>query len=129
MPTIISYDPSDKSSFSWGGQRHEHPKIEGLKLLFDTEQDTPLYITENNTEAELQKLGKSVIDVAADYISSIYTHAISVIETEVPSEYMQMCQKMFVVTVPADWSDKAKMATLSVREPVVIPGETVYSRV
>ena len=115
VPTIISYDPQKKTSFTWGAQKHKHSMIEGMKLLLDPGQETPLYIPETNTAAELEKLGKPVVDVATDYIASIYKHALQRIESEVPADYLKMCQKKFVITVPAVWSSKAMNATLAVR--------------
>ena len=114
VPTVLSYDPKNKSIFTWGAQKHKNPMIEGLKLLLDPGQETPLYIPETNTAAELKKLGKPPIDAATDYMTSIYKHALTRIESVVPSDYFQMCQKKFVVSVPAVWSDKAKNATLTV---------------
>ena len=88
--------------------------MEGVKLLLDPTQETPLYIPETKTAAELKKLGKPAVNVATDYISAIYEHALAKIAAKVPADYLQMCQKKFVVTVPAVWSDKAKSATLAV---------------
>ncbi|KAL8671693.1 MAG: hypothetical protein Q9168_003815 [Polycauliona sp. 1 TL-2023] len=112
VPTIMSYDPSKKTPYTWGAQKHKHAKIEGMKLLLDPGQETPLYIPETNTAAELKKLGKPAIDVVTDYITAIYKHALDRIETKIPAEYLKMCQKKFVVTVPAVWSAKAMNATL-----------------
>lgn len=114
VPTILSYDPNQKTSFTWGAQKHKHAKIEGMKLLLDPGQETPLYIPETNTAAELKKLGKPATDVVTDYITAIYRHALNRIETKIPAEYLKMCQKKFVVTVPAVWSAKAMNATLLV---------------
>ncbi|KAL8758202.1 MAG: hypothetical protein Q9199_001665 [Rusavskia elegans] len=110
--TTFSYDPNQKTSFTWGAQKHKHAKIEGMKLLLDPGQETPLYIPETNTAAELKKLGKPATDVVTDYITAIYKHALNRIETKIPAEYLKMCQKKFVVTVPAVWSAKAMNATL-----------------
>ena len=114
IPTVISYDPKNKKEFTWGAQKHKNAKIEGMKLLLDPSQETPLYIPETNTAAELEKLGKPVIDVATDYIAAVYHHALYKIESEVPAEYLRMCQKKFVISVPAVWSAKAMNATLAV---------------
>ena len=85
-----------------------------MKLLLDPSQETPLYVPETNTAAELEKIGKPVIDVANDYIAAVYHHALYKIESEVPAEYLRMCQKKFVISVPAVWSAKAMNATLAV---------------
>lgn len=66
-------------------------------------------------EAELGRLGKSAVEIATDYISAIYKHAMTRIESRIPADYLQMCEKKFVVSVPAVWSDKAKDLTLLAR--------------
>lgn len=113
---MISYDPTDKNSFTWGAQQHKNARIEGVKLLLDPDHETPIYLPASNTAAELKRLSKPAFEVAADYISKIYQYAMAVIETKMPSEYLQMCQKKFVISVPALWSDKAKNQTLKVSE-------------
>ncbi|KAL8667386.1 MAG: hypothetical protein Q9202_000602 [Teloschistes flavicans] len=95
VPTILSYDPKQKNVFTWGAQKHKNAKIEGIKLLLDPGQETPLYIPETNTSAELKKLGKPPTEVVTDYIASIYKHALNRIESKVPAEYLKMCQKKF----------------------------------
>ncbi|MCJ1377667.1 hypothetical protein MMC17_000763 [Xylographa soralifera] len=112
VPTVISHDRKDRSTFTWGAQKHKNEKIEGIKLLLDTEQETPIYLPASNTAAELKRLGKPAVEVAADYISAIYKHAMGRIESKMPADYLQMCQKKFFLSVPAVWSDKAKDTTL-----------------
>ncbi|KAL9584323.1 MAG: hypothetical protein Q9203_004704 [Teloschistes exilis] len=82
-----NYDPKKKSNFSRG--------------------ETPLYIPETNTSAELEKLGKPPTEVVTDYIASIYKHAFSRMESKVPSTHLKMCQKELVVSVSAVWSAEA----------------------
>lgn len=60
----------------------------------------------------LKKLPKDPVSVAADFIGAIYRHALSEIESAVPTKYFKRCQKEFVLSVPAVWSDAAKNATL-----------------
>jgi hypothetical protein len=59
-------------------------------------------------------LGKPAVEVAADFIGAMYKHAMSKISSKVPAEYLDMCQKQFILSVPAVWSDKAKDTTLKV---------------
>lgn len=104
-------------SFAWGGQQHKGPKIRGIKLLLDPEQEKPVYVPATNTRAELAKLGKPALDVAADYIRSLYEHAMKVIASKVPENYLENdVSKKFVISVPAVWSDKAKDVTLRAAE-------------
>ena len=114
VPTVISYDPNNKNTFTWGAQRHQHAKLEGIKLLLDPDQETPIYLPQTNTAQELRKLQKPVIEVVGDYIAAIYKHALGRIESKVPADYLQLCQKIYVVSVPAVWSDRAKDTTLKV---------------
>ena len=83
-------------------------------MLLDPDQEKPLYVPATNTKAELKKVDKPPVEVAADYIEAMYKHAMSRIESKVPLQYLQMCQKKFVLSVPAVWSDKAKDTTMRV---------------
>lgn len=113
-PTLIQYD-KDKRSFIWGAKVDPTSvdRIEGVKLLLDPTQPTPLFVPQNqSTKKVLAALGKPPIDVATDYIGALYAHALAQIENAFFKDYVAMQQKKFVLTVPAVWSDKAKDATL-----------------
>ncbi|CZT11384.1 related to hsp70 protein [Rhynchosporium agropyri] len=112
VPTIICYNNDDNSDFTWGAQKHKNDVVQGVKLLLDPHQTRPLYLPESTAKADLKRLGKPAVEVAADYMGAIFKHAMKKIETSIPSEYLQVCQKQFVLTVPAVWSDKAKDTTL-----------------
>lgn len=114
IPTVICYDPENQDGFTWGAQKHKTETVAGVKLLLDPDQPRPLYLPESTAKADLKRLGKPAVDVAADYIGAIYKHALEKIEAKVPAEYLLMCQKQFVLSVPAVWSDKAKDTTLKV---------------
>ncbi|RDL33958.1 uncharacterized protein BP5553_08326 [Venustampulla echinocandica] len=112
VPTVICYDPDDKTSFTWGGMKHKSNAVQGVKLLLDPDQPRPIYLPESTAKADLKKLGKPPVDVAADFIGAVYKHALAKIEASIPSDYFLMCQKQFVLSVPAVWSDKAMNTTL-----------------
>ena len=114
VPTVICYDPQDRRNFTWGGQRHKSEAVQGVKLLLDPDQSRPIYLPESTAKSDFRQLGKPAVDVAADFIGAMYRHAMSKIESKMPKEYLDMCQKKFVLTVPAVWSDKAKDATMKV---------------
>jgi hypothetical protein len=82
--------------------------------LLDPDQGRPIYLPESTAKSEIRHLGKPAVDVAADFIGAMYKHAMLKIESKIPKEYLDMCQKKFVLTVPAVWSDKAKDATMKV---------------
>lgn len=89
--------------------------IEGIKLLLDPDQPKPIFLpSSSNASAELSRLGKRPQDVATDYISAVFEHAIRVIEAKSPRDYVSILPKQFVLSVPAVWSDKAKDLTLRV---------------
>ena len=103
-----------RTPFAWGAQRHHHPRMEGTKLLLDPGQEMPVYVPVSNTAAQLRRLGKPAVEVAADCMAAIYMHAMSKIESKMPVDYLQMCRIKLVVSVPAVWSDKAKDTTIKV---------------
>ncbi|KAF4497861.1 Hsp70 family [Fusarium agapanthi] len=113
VPTAILYDPEDSTSFKWGGQvnwRDDH--VRGVKLLLDPQQTGPSYLPSSNFKSEMKKLPKGVVDVAADFMGAMYNHALERIASRVPRGYLDLCQKDFVLSVPAVWSDMAKERTM-----------------
>jgi hypothetical protein len=117
-PTLIAYESNDKSAFTWGYKVNptSKTKIEGITLLLDPDQVIPIYVPAWNSKKELQRLGKSPIDVASDYIGALYQHALTIINLQWPKDFVDMQQKKIVMTHPAVWSDKAKDLTLRVRQ-------------
>ncbi|KAI9792787.1 MAG: hypothetical protein M1816_001519 [Peltula sp. TS41687] len=111
-PTIIKY--LDQEHFQWGFEVEPtiEEKITGIKLLLDPDQPMPLYVPPANTQAEIDKLGKSALDVATDYLRAICQHALTKIETRFPKVFYDTLPKEFVLSVPAVWSDRAKDLTL-----------------
>ncbi|EPE33223.1 Actin-like ATPase [Glarea lozoyensis ATCC 20868] len=112
VPTIIKYDDSDKSKFTWGAQTHAANPIVGIKLLLDPSQPRPPYLPDSNAQDDLDEIGKPAVTVAADYLAALYKHAMERIKTSVPTDYLAKCKKEYVLSVPAVWSDKAKDLTL-----------------
>ncbi|KFY82655.1 hypothetical protein V498_08516 [Pseudogymnoascus sp. VKM F-4517 (FW-2822)] len=112
IPTLINYTGKG-GAFVWGAAVDPMAdSIVGVKLLLDPSQEKPLYLPTGNIKLDLKKLPKSPLLVAADFIKAIYEYALSEISKEVPKSYMELCQKQFVLSVPAVWSDAAKNATL-----------------
>jgi hypothetical protein len=115
IPTTINYDSEHADGFSWGSQKHKNEPLRGIKLLLATDQKMPIYLPASSAKEALSRLGKPAVDVAGDFIGAMYRHAMSRIESTIPVEYLDMCQKQFVLSVPAVWSDKAKDLTMKVR--------------
>ncbi|KAK4182907.1 hypothetical protein QBC35DRAFT_419950 [Podospora australis] len=114
IPTLINYpDPNDNTKFSWGASVSKlQNNIVGVKLCLDPSQEKPEYLRDGLVPRTLQQLPKEPVDVAADFIGAIYKHALSEIQEVVPDDYFSICQKQFVLSVPAVWSDAAKNATM-----------------
>jgi hypothetical protein len=115
-PTLIEYDCNDKSAFSWGYKVHptSKSKIEGINLLLDPDQVLPLYVPFRNSKKNLQRLGKLPMDVAWDYIGTLYQYSLATITESYPKDFVDVQQKKFIMTHPAVWSDKVKDLTLRV---------------
>ncbi|KAL5326241.1 hypothetical protein ACEPPN_007379 [Leptodophora sp. 'Broadleaf-Isolate-01'] len=128
VPTVICYGDSSTNNTTWGAQKHKGDVVQGLKLLLDPDQPWPLYLPESTAKTDLKRLGKPAVEVAADFLSAIYKHAMKKIESSVPADFLMICQKEFVLIVPAVWSDKAKDTTLKAAKqagihPVVLVKE------
>lgn len=118
VPTLIFYDEHNPSDLKWGAQvSWNKPAVRGVKLLLDPDQAKPSCLPTATIAKDVTDLPKDPVDVAADFISAIYKHALTVIESAGVREYFQYCQKDFVLTVPAVWSEKAMALTLHVNIP------------
>ncbi|KAK5661050.1 hypothetical protein OQA88_12429 [Cercophora sp. LCS_1] len=116
-PTTVRYEPNDQTKFSWGKSatresRQSGEGIVGVKLLLDPTQKRPTYLPSWNIKRDIKRLPKQPVEIAADYIRALYNHALVVMENQVPRGYMADCEKDFVLSVPAVWSDAAKDTTL-----------------
>ncbi|KAG6159395.1 hypothetical protein E4U37_003526 [Claviceps purpurea] len=126
IPTILEYSEEEPTGFRWGASVNKSSGgIVAIKLLLDPKQERPLYLPATHTRTELRALPKAPIEIAADFMRAIYGHALEEIASAVPKAYMDICQKEFVLSVPAVWSDAAKNATLKAAELAGIESITV----
>ncbi|KAH6633887.1 putative hsp70 protein [Chaetomium sp. MPI-SDFR-AT-0129] len=113
IPTLINYSDADGGGFAWGASVNRmQDNIVGVKLLLDPKQERPLYLPTANVKRTIKSLPKAPVEIAADFIGAVYRHALGEISKVVPHDYFKICQKHFVLSVPAVWSDAAKNATL-----------------
>ncbi|KAK1244353.1 hypothetical protein MKX07_003152 [Trichoderma sp. CBMAI-0711] len=111
IPTVIRYDGA--KSFTWGAQvGRQDGGIVGVKLLLDPSQPRPKYFSNTSVDEELSGLPKPPVRVAADFIGAAYKHAMNEIAKKVSRDYVAQCQKVYVLSVPAVWSDAAKHSTI-----------------
>ncbi|KAK5636412.1 hypothetical protein RRF57_012125 [Xylaria bambusicola] len=111
-PTEIQYTPGSPDKFKWGYELEGtlEDKVIGLKLLLDPDQKRPYWIP-TDPHAEIAKLPKPVVEVAADYIKAIFQQALSEVEKGYLPGFLDGFKKQYVLTVPAVWSDTAKAMT------------------
>ncbi|KAI4283379.1 MAG: hypothetical protein L6R38_002191 [Xanthoria sp. 2 TBL-2021] len=101
VPTEIAYGYNDRTSFSWGYNINPKlQKIKWFKLSLELEQDV----------VELP-LGLTSADVICDFLSAIYKHVMATLHRRVDKEIMRQATVDFTLTVPAIWSDAARMKT------------------
>ena len=113
IPTLINYSDANGGEFAWGASVNRmQDNIVGVKLLLDPKQERPLYLPTANVKRTIKSLPKAPVEIAADFIGAVYRHALGEISKVVPHDYFKICQKHFVLSVPAVWSDAAKNATL-----------------
>ncbi|KAK3291635.1 uncharacterized protein B0H64DRAFT_427150 [Chaetomium fimeti] len=113
IPTLINYSSPRGGEFAWGASVNRmRDNIVGVKLLLDPSQERPLYLPTGNIKRTIKSLPKPPVEIAADFIGAVYRHAQNEIAKVVPKEYLKICQRHFVLSVPAVWSDAAKNATL-----------------
>lgn len=111
-PALIDYR-NDKSAFTWGYRVDPKSvtRIEGNKHLLHPGHALPLYIS---SLRNIQRLGKSPVDVVLDYIGALYQHAMTQITHRYPKPFVDMQQKKFIMTHPAVWPDEVKDRILRV---------------
>ncbi|KAG6003817.1 hypothetical protein E4U21_001672 [Claviceps maximensis] len=126
IPTVIEYCKEAPKGFNWGASVNKlNGGIVAIKLLLDPDQERPVYLPSKDAKQEVMSLPKKPFEIAADFIGAIYEHALKEISKTVPKAYMDMCEKEFVLSVPAVWSDAAKNATLKAAELAGIRPVTV----
>ncbi|KAJ3537626.1 hypothetical protein NM208_g6234 [Fusarium decemcellulare] len=117
IPTLIKYDKDSPDSFSWGAAlNNQSDGIVGVKLLLDEKQEIPIYLPVRDIKKNIKALPKPAVEVTADFIAAIHGHAISEISNKFSKDYVALCRKEYVLSVPAVWSDAAKDATLKAAE-------------
>ncbi|RAH80826.1 actin-like ATPase domain-containing protein [Aspergillus japonicus CBS 114.51] len=108
VPSVISYE--NKVS-KWGYQVGPLSEvIRGSKLLLDEHQDQE-YAPSLESKPLLVKYGKDAVQVSGDYLKNLVVHVKDTLERRF-GESAKSMELIYVLTVPAVWSDKAKDATL-----------------
>ncbi|KAI9892503.1 MAG: hypothetical protein M1814_001460 [Vezdaea aestivalis] len=102
VPTEIAYEEGGTTKFSWGYDiSFRMKKVKWFKLGLEADHEV------------LQQLppGLTAQDVVKDYLSALYTHAMSTLYQRFDRSLMAITKVDFVLTVPAIWSERARSKT------------------
>ena len=99
------------------------PRIECIKLFLDKVPKFPDYVSPTDTQAQLDKHGRSVEDVIADYLTKLLKHAEAEMRDTYYSALLAGTKRQYVLTVPAVWSDRAKDLTMRAAKRAGATGE------
>jgi len=114
-PSLNSNTPTN--NIRWGFQfKPEEPRLRCLKLFLDRNQTLPRFVSSIDTAAQLKRSGKTVLDAAADYLRKLNEHTLQTLTRRHGQSGMRQAKLEYVLTVPAVWSDAAKVATLQAAE-------------
>ena len=101
----------------WGFQfKPDEPRLRCLKLFLDRNQTLPSFVSSIETAAQLKRHEKTVLDAASDYLRKLNEHTIQTLNRRYGENFVATTEIQYVLTVPAVWSDAAKMATLTAAE-------------
>ncbi|KAJ5787881.1 hypothetical protein N7457_002871 [Penicillium paradoxum] len=127
VPTLCTY--KDRR-MKWGYQADlsSHPikqsqAIQGFKLLLDESQKFR-YKPAIESQAIIQDMNKTPINVAGDYLEKLVTHARDILARRFGTA-LQTMDMEYILTVPAVWSDKGKDSTLQAAYWAGIPNSSI----
>lgn len=122
VPTLISYNAGGTK---WGFEAAalEQPSIHWFKILLEPKHKYAKIVQEvTNANSVLGKINKSPQDVAADYLQTLWTYAQEDIRRHKSSGCNDQSTKI-VITVPAMWSEEAKLRTKKAAKAAGLPNE------
>ncbi|CAG9989530.1 unnamed protein product [Clonostachys byssicola] len=136
VPSTLVYTP--EGTLSWGYQVpfEDKDRLSWFKLLLLRDADLPKEIKESEpllrARKVLEKLGKTPVEVIADYLRKLWEHALEIIAKARSSTLVDLLKFHVVLTVPASWKDYARRAMKDAAKRAGITsdrpaGETVLS--
>lgn len=113
VPTKLSYDRND-NLLSWGFDIDvEDRQISWFKLLLtrSTKKTVKNHRTYPELIAMMANLGKEPVDLASDYLSSLWKHTLKVLGTKIGEDLVEVIKIKVVLTVPAIWDHEGQEMT------------------
>lgn len=114
VPTRISYSQYGNVS-SWGFDHDAQDRqLAWFKILLCEEakrRAEPRLAFLNQLEEDMGSLGKEPVDVAADYLHRLWSHATTLFKSRFGEVFFENLQIKFVLTVPAIWDHRAQELT------------------
>ncbi|PYI05259.1 actin-like ATPase domain-containing protein [Aspergillus sclerotiicarbonarius CBS 121057] len=121
VPSEVTYEYSKSGAKClWGFQIIDSmPRIQWIKLGLAPDQKLGVGSRLSSTYSDCRRIPvpyhSSAEDVVTDYLRSLREHAVNILKSKLGNS-LDSTNVEFVITVPAIWSDRAKMATLSCAE-------------
>ncbi|RDW67510.1 hypothetical protein BP6252_08906 [Coleophoma cylindrospora] len=109
VPTSILYDSHGNVKL-WGyiGDGHDGLLFQWFKLILSDEAQAKGGDKIDSTKELLKTLGKSVVDVVADYLRKLWEHTLSIVRgKKINATAFDNMQLRIVLTVPANWDHSA----------------------
>ncbi|RPB23919.1 actin-like ATPase domain-containing protein [Terfezia boudieri ATCC MYA-4762] len=119
VPSEMVYLPD--GTFKWGFQtspesiRKEGKLLQYMKLLLDPSQEAGNVLADPLGLEHVRCLlpqNKKPVDVVADYLRAVKTHALDVLSKNFGTEFWKVIEVEYHLTIPAVWSESAKALTL-----------------
>ena len=123
VPSLLSYDRHGKPA-SWGySVAPPEKRLKWFKLLLIDEGDLPDHLkTSNellNIRNRLKSLNKEPVEVIADYLRLLWSHAYGQIQLAMGTQFMGSVRFKIVITLPAIWPPYAQ---IRMREAATLAG-------
>lgn len=125
MPSVLSYNSQGAIS-NWGyGVESADQAIKWAKILLQPEahyanaENTPVAAT----AAILVKLGKTAVDVVADFLRLVWNFTREDISKKEGADWEQIYNVRCVLTVPAMWTPAGKENTLQAAKRAGLPSQ------
>jgi hypothetical protein len=114
VPTRISYSKYG-AVVNWGFDHDiQDRQLSWFKLLLCEETKRRAASQRsflNKLEADMKSLNKSAVDIAADYLNRLWSHATSTLKSRFGEVFFEDVQIKLVLTIPAIWDHQAQEMT------------------